>query len=428
MPGRRRFLKTVGSLAGASVFAPFSPVDAQSLASEWKAKAHVSGEVLAKDEDFWWMIKQAYTASPNMINLNNGGVSPQPKIVQEAEAHYNRLSNEVPGYYMWRILGKMREGVRNKLAILAGCSPEEIAMQRNATESLETAIFGLDLKAGDEILTTDQDYPSMLHALDQREKREGIRIVKLKLPVPMTDPGEVVRRFEAAITDRTRAILVCQIVNLTGQVLPVKEICAIARKRQIKTIIDGSHGFGQLDVNIPDLGCDYFGTSLHKWLSAPFGSGMLYVKQDEIPNLWPLFGAVEGEENDIRKFEHLGTRSFPTELAVGHAIDFHNGIGTERKRARLLYLRNYWIEAVRDVPGFRLNTDLDPEWSCGIANFALEGMDADELSRTLLNQYQVYTTVTRHEQVAGVRISPNVYTVPGDLDRFIDALHRIRKN
>ena len=426
MSGRRNFLKTLGGLASAPAL-PFASLYAATLDEQVAEYATVAAPQLAQDEDFWFLIKQAYTASPNMVNVNNGGVSPQPKGVQEAQDHYQRLSNEAPGYYMWRILGPMREAVRGKLAQLGGCSQEEIALQQNATQALETAIFGIDLQPGDEILTTDQDYPSMLSALRQRERRESIVIKKISLPVPMNDPDEVVRRFEAAIGPRTRVILVCQIVNLTGQGLPVKEICALARQRGIRTIVDGAHGFAQLEFNIPDLGCDYYGTSLHKWLCAPFGTGMLYVRREEIDSLWPLYGAVDGEEKDIRKFEHLGTRSFPAEVATGHAIDFHNGIGTARKRARLLYLRDYWIDAVRDLPGFSLNTALDPEFSCGIVNFALEGVDAQKLGNQLLSDYQIYTTVTQHDDVKGVRISPHVYTSLLDLDRLVEALRAIRR-
>lgn len=425
MPGRRKFLKTLGSLTGASLALPYASLHASTLQEQLAAYADVSAQALAQDEDFWFLIKQAYTSSPNMVNVNNGGVSPQPKVVQEAQDHYNRLSNESPGYYMWRILGRMREAVRGKLADLGGCSPEEISLQLNATQALETAIFGMDLQAGDEVVTTDQDYPTSLSGLRQREMREGIRVNKISIPVPLTDPSEVVRRFEAALTPRTRAILVCQIINLTGQILPVKEICTMARQRGIKTIVDGAHGFANLEFNIPDLGCDFYGTSLHKWLSAPFGTGMLYVRQEEISQLWPIFGAIEGEESDIRKFEHLGTRSFPAELAISHAIDFHNGIGTARKRARLLYLRDYWIDAVRELPRFQLNTALNPEWSCGIANFGLEGMDAIVLGNQLLNDHQIYNTVTRHDDVKGVRISPHVYTSLKDLDRMIDAIRTI---
>ncbi|MCH8330019.1 MAG: aminotransferase class V-fold PLP-dependent enzyme, partial [Bacteroidetes bacterium] len=388
---RRQFLKYIGGVtAGAAIVPLFTPLCADKVKAASLSIEHLSPDQAAMDEDFWFEVQQAYTSSPGVINLNNGGVSPQPVVVQDAIDRYTRISNEGPAYYMWHVLGKGRENVRNRLGDLAGCSPDELAICRNATEALETVIYGLDLKKGDEVLTTNQDYPNMLNALRQRERRDGIKINYISLPVPTDNPDDIAPLFEKAITPKTKVILMCHIINLTGQILPVKKVSEIAHAKGIEVIADGAHSFAHLNFSIPDLGCDYFGTSLHKWLSAPFGSGMLYVKKEKIEKLWPLFGPPEDfDMTDIRKFEHLGTRSFPTELAIGHAINFHNGVGSDRKEARLRYLKNYWAERVLEMPGVKLNTSLEAVASCAIGNMTVEGKDSADLQRSLMNDHKI---------------------------------------
>ncbi|MDX2246252.1 MAG: aminotransferase class V-fold PLP-dependent enzyme [Bacteroidia bacterium] len=425
---RRKFLQSFGSLAGSSLALPWlHPVFARNVSEDLKQIRHLNIQESAWDEDFWALVRQAYTSSANMVNLNSGGVSPHPKAVQEKVEMYNRFANEAPGYYMWRVMGKMRSSVRRKLADLAGTSDEEIALMRSATEALDTAILGIDLKKGEEILTTDQDYPSMQSALDLRANREGVKIVRIKLPVPATDPTEIVRRFEEAITPKTKVILACHIIYLTGHIMPIREIAAIAQKHNLQMIVDGAHSFCQLDFQVPDLGGDYFGTSLHKWLCAPFGTGMLYVKKNKISDLWPMHGYPQEEKELITKFEHLGTRSFPLELAVSDAIDFHNYIGTARKEARLRYLKEYWTNQVKIIPNIRFNTSLAPEHSCGIASFLLEGWDPVDLGNELTNNYNIYVTATSHDDVKGVRISPNVFTSTEELDYLAEIIHKLSK-
>lgn len=425
---RRKFLKSLGSITGASLALPLlHPVLARNVSEELAQFVHPNPIEAASDEDFWALVRQAYTSSANMINLNSGGVSPSPKVVQEKVEMYNRFANEAPGYYMWRVMGKMRSSVRRKLADLAGSSEDEIAMMRSATEALDTAILGIDLKKGDEILTTDQDYPSMQSALDLRSNREGIKIVRIPLPVPSTDSADIIRRFEEAITPKTKVILACHMIYLTGYIMPIREIAALARKHNIQMIIDGAHSFCQLDFQVPDLGGDYFGTSLHKWLCAPFGTGMLYVNKNRISDLWPMHGYPQEEKDRITKFEHLGTRSFPLELAVSDAVDFHTLIGTPRKEARLRYLKEYWTEQVKDIPSIRFNTSLAPQHSCGIASFLLEGWTPVDLSNELTNTYNIYVTQSTHEDVKGVRISPNVFTSTEELDYLAEVIHKLSK-
>ncbi len=389
---------------------------------ELKRISGLSPEQAAKEEDFWAWVRQCFTVSQGIINLNNGGVSPQPAQVQEAMIRHYRMSNEGPSYYMWRILDKGRETLRQKLAQLAGCSADEIAINRNTTEALGTVIFGLDLKPGDEVVLTRQDYPNMIHAWKQREMRDGIKLVWINLDLPAEDDDKIVAAFQNAFTPRTRVVQVTHIINWTGQILPAQKIAQAAHKRNIEVILDAAHSFAHLNFTFPETECDYIGTSLHKWLCAPFGAGMLYVKKTRIKNLWPLFPNAEPRSEDIRKFESLGTRSFPIEQAIHQAIDFHQLIGTERKLARLRYLTHYWSSRVKDIPGVKFYTSLKPEKSCALCNFRIEGMKSAELEAKLLDQYRIHTTSISWENIDGIRITPHVYTSTADLDLLVKAI------
>ena len=423
---RRKFIRDVGALTLAGLSLPaFASPEFRSLRNNLSSFKHATVEQSVTDEDFWFYIQQSYTANPNFVNLNNGGVCPQPKVVQEAFEHYNRLANEAPAYYLFTDFERKRVTVRKKLSKLLGCSHEEINICRNTSEALETVIFGLDLKRGDEVVTTNQDYPNIMLALEQRERRDGIKVNKISIPVPAEDNQEIVQRFEKAITSKTKLIVVSHIVFMTGQIMPVREICDMAHKHGVEVIVDGAHSFGHLNYKIEELHCDYFGTSLHKWLGAPFGCGLLYIKEEKIGKVWSLLGSFEEEEKRMIKFDHLGTRSFPAELAISNAIDFHNGMGIERKEARLRYLKNYWAQALSAVPRVKFNTSLKDEYSCGIANFYIEGMEVQQLNSRLFNDFKFYTTTIFHEEFQGVRISPNVYTTIPDLDRLIEAVRNI---
>ena len=379
----------------------------------------------AQDEDFWSWVKSEYTVSPTLLNLNNGGVCPQPKVVQDAHIRFYQYCNEAPSYYMWRILDQGRESLREKLADLGGCSPEEIAINRNATEGLNTVIFGLNLKPGDEVVLTKQDYPNMLNAWKQREKRDGIKLVFLDLELPSENDDALVEQYVKAFTPRTKVVHVTHMINWIGQVMPVRKIADEAHKRGIEVIADGAHSFALFDFKIPDLGADYYATSLHKWLCAPFGSGMLYIKQNKIRNVWALLSNNEPDGPDIRKFESLGTRSFASEMAIGTAVDFHNSIGSARKFARAHYLKNYWMEKVRDVPGVKLHTSFKPEFAGAVALVSIDGMKTSEFDAQLLNKYKIHTTGIDWENIHGVRVTPHVYHSPKDLDRLVVAITAI---
>jgi len=380
---------------------------------------------VAADEDYWSIIQQAYTVDPNLINLNNGGVSPSPRIVQDAVDRYNKLANEGPSYYMWRIIDLGREPLRQKLADLAGCSPDEIAINRNATEALNTIIYGLDLKAGNEVIGSKQDYPNMMNAWKQKALREGITYTQLNFKFPIEDDDEIVNAYAKAITPKTKLLHITHMVNWVGQIMPVKKIAQMAHAKGVEVLCDGAHSFGLLDFKIPDLEVDYFGTSLHKFLSAPIGSGMLYIKKDKIEKIWPLLCNDNPRGSDIRKFESLGTRSFPIEQGIGEALNFHNAIGAKRKEERIRYLKNYWASKVKDVPGVTLSTSLKPEYSCAICGVSVKGLTPAEVDKQLFEKYKIHAVAITWENVSCVRVTPHVYTTLQDVDTMARAITEI---
>lgn len=423
---RRKFLQNMGLLAGAfSANSLFNQLHAASFEAAERKTLGQSPQAVATDEDYWSVIQQAYTVNANLIILNNGGVSPAPRIVQEALSRYNDLANQGPSYYMWRILDQGREPLRQKLAVLAGCSPEEIAVNRNATEALNTVIYGLDLKAGDEVVGTKQDYPNMINAWKQRATREGIVYKQISFQFPIENADEIVAAYEKAITPKTKILHVTHIINWIGQIMPVRRITDMAKKYGVEVIVDGAHTFGLLDYKIPDLGCDYFGTSLHKFLSAPVGSGMLWIKKEKISKIWPLVCNDKPQSEDIRKFESLGTRSFPIEQAIGEAVNFQNAIGSKRKEERIRYLKNYWAERVRDIPKVKIHTSFKPEFSCAICGVTIDGMTPGELDGALFNRYKIHTVGIVWENISCVRITPHVYTTIPDLDKLVKAIGEI---
>jgi selenocysteine lyase/cysteine desulfurase len=424
---RRSFVKKALALTGAfSATSIFSQLHAE----EWKnlhgKLSNASAVEVAENEDYWSVVQRGYTESSSpVMNLNNGGVSPSPLVVQQAVERYNLLSNQAPSYYMWRILDQGREPLREKLALLGACDPEEIAVNRNATEALNTVIFGLDLKKGDEVIGCEQDYPNMMQAWSQRQQREGIVYKQLSFEFPIEDDEVIVEAYRSAITSKTKVIHVTHVINWVGQIMPVRKICRMAHERGIEVVVDGAHSFGLLDFKIPELEGDYFGTSLHKYLSAPIGSGMLWIKKDKISKVWPLLCNGDPKGTDIRKFETLGTRSFPIEQGIGEALNFHNAIGAKRKEERVRFLKNYWAEKAKEIPGVRLHTSLKPDFSCAIAGVSVDGMTPQMLGNMLLDKYKIHTTSIVYGNINCVRVSPHVYTSLDDLDRFVYALGKI---
>jgi selenocysteine lyase/cysteine desulfurase len=429
MSSRRRFLHRAGMFSATALLSTIArPAWSRNLESALKGAEDISAEDLATEEDFWYYIQQSFTVSPGLINLNNGGVSPAPKTVQDAMKRYYDYCNEAPSYYMWRILDQGREPLRKHLAKLAGADPEEIAINRNSSEGLETVIFGLQLKAGDEVVAAKQDYPNMVNAYKQREVRDGIKVNWINLELPSEDEDYMVRQYVNAFTPKTKVVHITHIINWNGQILPVRKIADEAHRRGIEVVVDGAHSFAHFNFTVPALGADYFAASLHKWLYAPIGSGMLYVKKEKIKTIFPLFAMGEPLKDDIRKFEALGTRPFFIEQAIGKALEFHDMIGSERKEKRLHYLKNYWMEKVKDIPKVKLNTSMQPKWGCAIGNIGIEGRKPGELDSFLLDKYRVHTVGIVWENISGVRITPNVYTTTENLDTLVEGIQAFAKS
>lgn len=425
MTHRRQFLRQSATALGALSLGPLMAHE------EWLDLSYGIRDYLRKneggpqDETFWSQVRQAYTTSPQILNLNNGGVSPQPIPVQKAMIRFYEMCNEGPTYYMWQILDQGREPLRRRLAGLAGCDPDEIAINRNSSEALETVIFGLPLKAGDEVVLSRQDYPNMINAWKQREKRDGIVLKWVNLELPSQDEDYLFNTYAKAFTSKTRLVQITHVINWNGQVIPARRIADAAHERGIEVLIDAAHSFAHLEYRIPDLGADYYGTSLHKWLCAPFGSGMLWIKKDKISGIWPLMAAPQPDSDDIRKFESLGTRSLPIEHAIGEAIDFEEMIGSSRKAKRLWHLKDYWTSRALQIPGVSIGSPLDPGWSGAIALLQMEGKSPSQVAKFLFSRYRIHTVAIEWENIKGVRITPHVYTSLKDLDLLVNAISEL---
>jgi isopenicillin-N epimerase len=430
MPTRRSFLASLGLPAAAALggvpLAPLLTNRARGLAREL-ASHSAPAEVMARDEAVWAEVARAFTVDRSLVNLNNGGVSPSPAWVQEAMKQYLDYSNKAPTYTMWQVLEPQREGVRARMAREWGVDPEEIAFTRNASEGLQICQFGLDLQRGDEILTTTQDYGRMITTFQQRERREGVVLRQITIPTPAEDAAEVVRRFEAAITPRTRMILACHMINLTGQILPVKEITALGRARGIPVIVDGAHALAHNHFRLDELDVDFYATSLHKWLFAPHGTGLLYVRRERIPEVWPLQAAPEKMDGDIRKFEEIGTHPAANTLAIGESLTFHQGLGGERKAARLVYLREHWMQRLASLDRIRIHTSRKPGLACGLATVEIVGEEPGAVAGHLWNRHRIIATPIVHAEFRGLRITPSVYTTLEELDRFSDAMEGVAR-
>jgi isopenicillin-N epimerase len=425
MISRREFLNRTG-IAGTAALATFNPAGLPRLLAASQAAQGQDPIAIAANESYWREIQQAFTLDRTIINLNNGGVCPSPQVVHDALKRYLDISNQAPVYHMWQVLEPNIEGVRRTLAADAGVDPETLAITRNASEALQIAQLGLSLKPGDEVLTTNQDYGRMLQTWEQRVTRDEIKLTKLSFPVPPSN-ADLVKRFEAAITPATRVIHFCHITNLTGHIFPVKEICAMARKRGITTIVDGAHAYAHFPFKVSDFDCDYYGTSLHKWLLAPIGTGFLYVRRERIAAHWALQPAPASLVNNIRKFEEVGTHPAANHNAIAEALVFHRGIGADRKAARLRYLKARWVKRLQPQPKFQIHTSLDPALSCAIATVGIEGIPPAQITSKLWEKWRIIATPIDHAEYKGIRVTPNVYTTLDEVDTFGDAMETIAK-
>jgi selenocysteine lyase/cysteine desulfurase len=414
---RRTFVHSLAATAPV-----FSPKAFRYLA---QAESAASRHGAPDDEPYWGEIQRAFDTDRTMVNLNNGGVCPTPTHVLEAMIRDLRFSNGLPVEHMWRVLEPRVESVRRDLAHDFGCDAEEMAITRNASEALENVILGLDLRRGDEVIVSNQNYGRMLTAWDQRARRDGIVVKTVSFPVPPRSPQQVVDRFAEAITPRTRVIEVTHITNLTGQILPVRDIVTLARRRDIAVLVDGAHAYAHFPFTRDELDCDYYGTSLHKWLLAPVGTGFLYVRRDRIPGLWPLMAAPKEMDANIRKFEEIGTHPAANHNAISVALAFHRAIGAERKVARLRWLRDRWAnQLLEDADRVRVLTPLQGTDAGAIGLVSIAGLDPVKLQPWLLDKHRIVTTVIVHPEFSGLRITPNVYTTPDEVDLFAD---RVRK-
>lgn len=420
---RRRF---VASLATAGLALPTLKGRAfAQVARAAEVAANRPAAALAGDEAYWAEIQRAFDLDRTMVNLNNGGCSPAPSHVLEQMVRDLRFSNELPVDHMWRTLEPRIESVRRDLAREFGCDAEEIAITRNASESNLTMILGTDFARGDEVIVTTQNYPRMQSGWAQREARDGLVVKRLRMPTPVPSTEYFVSRLAEAITPRTRAIEVMHVNNQTGYVSPVREVVELGRRHGIPVFVDGAHAFAHFPFTRDELGCDYYGTSLHKWLLAPIGTGFLYVRRERIPSLWPLMaGAEQRMRNDIRKYEEIGTHPAANHNAISVALAFHRAIGVERKAARLRFLRDRWASRlVAADPGrVQLLAGVGPGVGGAIGTVAIAGLDMGRVGGWLLSKHRIVTTPIVHEEFNGLRVTPNVYTTLDEIDLFADRM------
>ena len=430
MPFDRRALVAGAGAGLARAFLPRFREDAgRAPARAARAATATTPEAVAADAAYWDQIGRAFDVDRTIVNLNNGGCSPAPAHVLDAMIRDLRFSNEIPVHHMWNVLEPRVESVRRELAAEFGCDPEELAIVRNASEAMETLTLGIDLAAGDEVILTNQNYPRMITTWEQRARRDGIVVKKISFPVPPPSDADVVERFRRAIGPRTRVIEVTHITNLTGQILPVRDIVRLGRERGIEVFVDGAHAFAHFPFRRDEVECDYYGTSLHKWLFAPIGTGFLYVRKEKQKKIWPLMAAPAAMDENVRKYEEIGTHPAANHNAIAAALAFHRGIGAERKAARLRWLRDRWAKRLMAADSrVRVLTPLNDRESCGIGLVHVEGLDTEKLQAWLWEKHRVMTTPIVHPEFTGLRVTPNVYTTPDEVDVFCGCVERALKS
>jgi selenocysteine lyase/cysteine desulfurase len=416
---KRSFIKT-SALTGAGI-----ALGMDSLAKHFASKSSVSPILLAEDEAFWSSIREQYLLKPDYINLENGYYNFIPQPLLEKFIGHVREVNYQGSWYMRNHAVDNKKKVIEKLAAMVGCSAEELTLTRNTTESLDIVITGKHWQAGDETIMAEQDYGSIIEALKHVSNRYGVVNKMISVPNHPSSDEEIVNLYANAITPKTKLILVSHIINITGQILPIRKICDMAHAKGVEVLVDGAHAIAHFQFKISDLNCDYYGSSLHKWLSTPLGAGLLYVKKERMPDIWPLIVGWEKDPYKMLRISHTGTHPAHTDLTIADSIDYYNMIGAERKEARLRYLQQYWTSRVRNHPKIILNTPADPKRSCGIANVGIEGMKPGDLAKRLLEEHKIFTVAIDGANVFGCRITPNVYTTIAELDQFVAALKKL---
>jgi len=416
---KRSFLKNVGLM---SVVMPLQFVHVRNAVADIE---HLDVAEVAADEDFWMKIRSDFDLKPDYINLENGYYCFMPKQTLERQIEHLRTVNYEGSYYMRTARLKNKKKVANKIAEIVGCTADEVAITRNTTESLDLIIGGMHWNAGDEAVMAEQDYGAMVNHFKFVARRFGTVNKFVSVPNHPQDDQEIVDLYASAITDKTRLLMVCHMINITGQVLPIRKIADMAHARGVEVMVDGAHAYSHIDFNMKDLDCDYYGTSLHKWLSAPLGSGMLYVKKDKIDSVWPLLAEGELEPNDIARLNHIGTDPVHVDLAILDAIEYQNAIGLGRKEARLKYLQHYWTSQLRGLPRVVINTPVEMHRHGGIGNVGIEGIEPADLAKRLMKEYRIFTVAINRPGVRGLRITPNIYTTLAELDSLVHAIKEL---
>jgi selenocysteine lyase/cysteine desulfurase len=426
MWNRRGFLRR--SAAHAGLLAGAGSGGLERVLAAGRATAELSPEQVAGHEDFWFEVQQAFTEDRNIVNLNNGTVQPGLRMVQDAVRRHNEFSAS-SGWHSMSILAKQLESCRRRLASHLGCDSEELVLCRGGTEAGQIPIMGLDLKRGDEVVTTNQDYPRLLSAWRQREKREGIVLKIVPLPAPPVPLEQFYALVEQQVTLRTKLIHVCHMTHWTGQLAPIRRITDMAHARGIEVLVDGAHGFMHVPFKLADFGCDYYTASLHKWLLAPPGNGFVRIPRDRISKIWPLTPPWTDEPNNIRRFEDVGTRTPANRIAIAEAITFNEGLGLVRKSARIQYLKERWANRLRTFPRVQFYSSLEPAESCGVATFGVAGIDSAKLADHLLDKWGIVVSVMRHPDrlIDGIRIVVNVSLSVREIDYFADVMEDIIK-
>jgi selenocysteine lyase/cysteine desulfurase len=419
---KRQFIKDIVLTSIAT------PLGIAGMAKSFEQKAHLPATVLAKDEDFWTGIRNQYLLKPDYINLENGYYNFLPQPILNKFIEHIKEVNYQGSYYMRTVQFDNKKNIAARLAGIAGCQAEELVITRNTTESLDLVIGGFDWKAGDEAIMAVQDYGAMLDMFDQIQNRYGVVNIKLSVPNHPKNDEEIVNLYASAVTPKTKVIFVSHMINITGHVLPIRKICDMAHAKGVQVIVDGAHAFAHVKFRIDELDCDYYAAALHKWLSTPLGAGLLYVKKNNIKNLWPLLADGEKDMNKINRLNHIGTHPVHTDLTINDCMDYYEMIGAERKEARMYFLQNYWTSKVRNLPKIIINTPADASRSCGIANVGIEGISPSDLANRLMTEHKVFTVAIDYANVRGCRITPNVYTTTKELDQFVLALKTMSNN
>ena len=419
---KRQFIKDVLLTTMAA------PLGLSGMAQSFKLKEEVPAALLAKDDDFWLTIRNQYLLKPDYINLENGYYNFIPQPILDKLIEHIKEVNYQGSYYMRTVQWDNKKKIAARLAGISGCLPEEMAITRNTTESLDLVFGGFDWKAGDEAIMTIQDYGAMLDMFEQVKNRYGVVNIKVSVPLHPKNDEEIVNLYANAITPKTKVIHVSHMINITGQILPIRKICDMAHAKGVQVIVDGAHAFAHVKFRIDELNCDYYAASLHKWMSTPLGAGLLYINKNNIKILWPLLGDGEKDLTKISRLNHIGTHPVHTDLTINDSMDYYEMIGAERKEARMYFLQNYWTSKVRNLPRIILNTPADAKRSCGIANIGIEGITPSDLAQRLMKEHKVFTVAIDGAEVHGCRICPNVYTTIAELDAFVLAIKILSNN